>query len=223
MREFGEERWPESDLRPTELREALFAALEVLYYFLGDQIIPALNGREVQVRPEVQDLRNLVLSAEQYGGRMAQDYKEARKFVAPLQEEIAKVSGKTLEEKIAENPATPAETLAHLAGSLLGLVREAVARNPNTPVSCLRELAYDNNEDVRRAVMQNPAAPTYVMEYAKHATEEWLFEPMHYCGSFRGAREQVLRHLDDDGCGDAYGPAGEHEGRRCESCDPRPC
>jgi hypothetical protein len=68
-------------------------------------------------------------------------------------------------EKLACNPNTPPEALAHLADDENGWVRWMVAKNPNTPPEALVRLAVDGNVTVRWFVARNPSTPEYVRDY----------------------------------------------------------
>jgi hypothetical protein len=67
-------------------------------------------------------------------------------------------------EQIAENPAAPIITLAHLAGHANERIRVAVSHNPKTPIEIIYTLIYDISADVRYALASNPLLPLQVIE-----------------------------------------------------------
>lgn len=64
---------------------------------------------------------------------------------------------------LAEDPNTPAETLAVLADDPDWVIRRRVADNPSTPPEALTRLAIDDDRQIRRRVAGNPTTPTDVL------------------------------------------------------------
>nr|WP_243239811.1 hypothetical protein [Sulfobacillus harzensis] len=61
--------------------------------------------------------------------------------------------------EVADNPATPSDVLAALAGDPFYIVRAAVAHNPSTPPATRAVLA-DDGAWLIRTLAQNPALTT---------------------------------------------------------------
>ncbi len=72
---------------------------------------------------------------------------------------------------LAQNPNTPAPTLAELSLTYDWHVRQAVARHPNSDANTLELLVNDADADVRRAVAANPITPERLLNAALHDAE----------------------------------------------------
>ena len=76
--------------------------------------------------------------------------------------------------KLAENPLTPPEVLAHLAHDTDWGVRGLVAEHSNTPPEVLARLAGDKNADVRNVVAENPSTPPDILTQLAGDRLDWV-------------------------------------------------